>query len=79
MLGPPEFLDDIARVSDHVSDGFSLRRAVELPDFHLGFVLSGNPQCETPPRGGWYSNHSSVPTDAEVLGLGEPHTLFPIL
>lgn len=39
VLGPPELLDDVARVSDHVADGFCFRGIVELPDFHLGLVL----------------------------------------
>jgi hypothetical protein len=76
VFGPPELLDDIACVSDHVSDGFCLWRAAELSDFHLGFVLRGNPQCETSPPVGWgsCSNHPCIPTDAGVLGLGgTPH------
>ena len=39
VLGSPELLNDIARVSDHVADGFCLRGVVELPDFHLGLIL----------------------------------------
>lgn len=39
MLGPPELLDDVARISDHVPDGLCLGGVVELPDFHLGLIL----------------------------------------
>ena len=39
MLGPPELLDDVAGVSDHVTDGVCLWGIVELPDFHLGLIL----------------------------------------
>lgn len=39
MLGPPELLDDVACVSDHVADSFCLWGIAELPDFHLGLIL----------------------------------------
>ena len=39
VLGPPELLNDIACVSDHVTDGFCLWGVTELPDFHLGLIL----------------------------------------
>lgn len=39
VLGPPELLDDVAGVSDHVADSFCLRGITELPDFHLGLIL----------------------------------------
>lgn len=39
MLGPPELLDDVARISDHLTDGFCLWGIAELPNFHLGLIL----------------------------------------
>ena len=69
VLGPPEFLDDVACISDHVSDGFGLRWAAELPDFHLGFVLRGYSRCEISSPGG------AAPIQAEVLDLeGTPRS-----
>ena len=62
VLGPPELLDDVACVSDHVTDGFRLWWIAELPDFHLGLILgetSTSARCYLPWRRHWWVNPSN--------------------